>query len=142
MMPGGRPQTSACLIVRVPVIVRSSNFMVSTVSRLDPPLAEHVVPVYVEATPEGTEVRILQGLEQCRVGGDLDLVATFGALREDNGLPADKKLVLFIDQFEQWLHAHRGQEDTPLVWWCCAIATAVKCSAWCWSATIFGCRSR
>jgi len=31
MIPGARPQTSACLIVRVPVIVRSSNFMVSTV---------------------------------------------------------------------------------------------------------------
>jgi serine/threonine protein kinase/formylglycine-generating enzyme required for sulfatase activity len=83
---------------------------------LIPHLAEHVVPVYVEATPEGTEARILQGLrKQCRVAADLDLVATLGALREDNGLPADKKLVLFIDQFEQWLHAHRGREDTPLV---------------------------
>ncbi len=80
-----------------------------------PRLGSHVAAVYVEATPEGTEARVLQAIRKaCPACGERDLVGTFGLLRDGRGLPADKKLVVFIDQFEQWLHAHRGQQDMPL----------------------------
>jgi serine/threonine protein kinase/formylglycine-generating enzyme required for sulfatase activity len=80
-----------------------------------PRLGPQVAAVYVEATPEGTEARILHAVRKaCPAMGERNLVATFSLLRDDSGLPADTKLVVFIDQFEQWLHAHRGQQDTPL----------------------------
>ncbi|MGO9916691.1 MAG: TIR domain-containing protein, partial [Isosphaeraceae bacterium] len=49
-----------------------------------PRLAEHVVPVYVEATAEETEVRLLAGLrKQCpNLPGDLHLTGTIAALRQ------------------------------------------------------------
>ena len=80
-----------------------------------PNLARHVLPVYLEATLDSTEPRILAALrKQCPGLPDRDLVETFAALRCGEGVPAGKKIVLFIDQFEQWLHAHRGEEYTPL----------------------------
>ena len=37
------------------------------------------------------------------------------AVRRGNGLAAGEKLLLVIDQFEQWLHAHGGEEEAELV---------------------------
>jgi serine/threonine protein kinase/formylglycine-generating enzyme required for sulfatase activity len=80
-----------------------------------PHLARHVVAVYVEATPEGTETRVLGALrKQCPGVPEGDLVESFAALRRGEGVPAGRKIVLFVDQFEQWLHSHRGAEDTLL----------------------------
>lgn len=78
-----------------------------------PRLADHVIPVYVEATPEETETRILRGLRKHVPGlpDDLGLVETFTALRRGSG----RKVVVVLDQFEQWLHAKRTEENTELV---------------------------
>jgi len=78
-----------------------------------PRLADHVIPVYVEATPEETETRILRGLRKhvSSLPDDLGLVETFTALRRGSG----KKVVVVLDQFEQWLHAKRNEENTELV---------------------------
>ena len=37
------------------------------------------------------------------------------AIRRGQGPPAGQKVVLVLDQFEQWLHAHQGVEDRELV---------------------------
>lgn len=81
-----------------------------------PRLAGHVTTVYVEATPEATEARILAGLRRELPGlPECDLVETLAALSRGECLPAKQKLVLFIDQFEQWLSLHREEREPSLV---------------------------
>ncbi|MCA9947862.1 MAG: ATP-binding protein, partial [Anaerolineales bacterium] len=78
-----------------------------------PRLSKTVTAVYLEATPDETEIRILRGLrKQCPdEAGDGDLVETLTHLRRTPG----RKVVLVLDQFEQWLHAHRGEQHPELV---------------------------
>jgi formylglycine-generating enzyme required for sulfatase activity len=81
-----------------------------------PRLAGHVAAVYVEATAEDTEARLLKGLRKhCPdLPAGLGLAEALAALRRGRGLPARRKLLL-LDQFEQWLHARRQEEGTELV---------------------------
>lgn len=78
-----------------------------------PRLSKDVVAVYVEATPDEAETRILRGLRKglANLPADLDLVETFTFLRRGEG----KKVVIVLDQFEQWLHTHQAEQDTKLV---------------------------
>jgi serine/threonine protein kinase/formylglycine-generating enzyme required for sulfatase activity len=89
---------------------------------LVPHLAGHVTPVYLEATPEETESRLLAGLaRELPALGEHGLVETFAALGRGEGLPPGQKVVVFLDQFEQWLHAHRDDVEPDLVramWHC------------------------
>jgi serine/threonine protein kinase len=82
-----------------------------------PRLAKQVTAVYVEATGEETEARLLKGLR--RQVADLTahsgLVETLAALRQGRFLEPDQKVLLVLDQFEQWLHAKRAEENTQLV---------------------------
>ncbi|HEV3262230.1 MAG TPA: SUMF1/EgtB/PvdO family nonheme iron enzyme [Gemmataceae bacterium] len=82
-----------------------------------PRLAGHVLAVYVEATADETEARLLKGLrKRCHgLPEDLGLVEALAALRRGQGAPAGRKVLLVLDQFEQWLHARRGVENTELV---------------------------
>jgi serine/threonine protein kinase/formylglycine-generating enzyme required for sulfatase activity len=82
-----------------------------------PRLAMDVLAVYIEATSEETEARLLRGLRRACPGmpGDLTLIDSIAALRRGRGLRPSQKALLVIDQFEQWLHARRGQENTELV---------------------------
>ena len=82
-----------------------------------PRLAEGVIPVYIEATPEETETRLLRGLRKnCpELDDSLDLQKSMAALRRDHGIPGGKKLLIVLDQFEQWLHAKRDEENTALI---------------------------
>jgi formylglycine-generating enzyme required for sulfatase activity len=81
-----------------------------------PRLAGQVIAVYIEATADDTEDRLLKGLrKQCpAVPTDLGLVESMGALRRGQGIPAGKKVLIVLDQFEQWLHA-REAENSELV---------------------------
>jgi eukaryotic-like serine/threonine-protein kinase len=81
-----------------------------------PRLAAHVVAVYVEATPEETEARLLKGLRKHCPGlpERLGLVESMAELRRGRGLPPGHKALLVLDQFEQWLHAKRAEQDTEL----------------------------
>src|SRR5262249_56629044 len=81
-----------------------------------PRLAKSVTAVYVEATGEETEARLLKGLRRqvADLPGDLGLVESLAALRQGRYLEAGQKVLLVLDQFEQWLHARRSQEDTEL----------------------------
>src|SRR5262249_15834598 len=81
-----------------------------------PRLADHVISVYVEAAPTDPKARPLEGLRRrsANVGLNLNLTATLADLRQLRGLPGGKKIVLVLDQFEQWLHAHREEESAEL----------------------------
>ncbi len=82
-----------------------------------PRLSDDVLAVYVEATGDETESRLLHGLrKRCPTLSDkLSLKETLAALRRGQGLPAGKKLLIVLDQFEQWLHARNEEENTELV---------------------------
>lgn len=82
-----------------------------------PRLAKHVSAVYVEATGQGTEARLIRGLRKvCRGLPEEDsLVGLILALREGQLLPRGEKVVLLLDQFEQWLHAWKDYPQTELV---------------------------
>ncbi|MDA1166238.1 MAG: SUMF1/EgtB/PvdO family nonheme iron enzyme, partial [Planctomycetota bacterium] len=78
-----------------------------------PRLSKEVTAIYVEATPDETETRILRGLRKSlpELPQDLGLVETFTLLRRAEG----RNVVVVLDQFEQWLHAHRAEQETELV---------------------------
>jgi eukaryotic-like serine/threonine-protein kinase len=81
-----------------------------------PRLAAAVVPVYLEASTGDTEARLLRTLRQrCPGLPECGLAETVAALRRGEGLEAGRKVVVFLDQFEQWLHAHREPGGTELV---------------------------
>src|SRR5262245_51414982 len=82
-----------------------------------PRLVDHVLPVYVEATADQTEARLLAGLSKGCPGAAAEggLKGAVAALRRGQGLPAGKKVLLVLDQFEQWLHARRNEENRELV---------------------------
>ncbi len=94
-----------------------------------PRLSTDVISLYIEATPDETEIRILRGLQKkvADLPPDLSLPETFAWLRRRqttisgkalaaNSPPNDfPKIVIILDQFEQWLHAHRSEQETALV---------------------------
>jgi eukaryotic-like serine/threonine-protein kinase len=84
---------------------------------LAPLLADHVLPVYVEATADRTEPRLLAAL--VKVCPDLPqaegLAGALAGLRRGQGLPAGRKVLIVLDQFEQWLHARRQAPEGELV---------------------------
>ncbi len=82
-----------------------------------PRLGKDVLPVYIEATPEETEARLLRGLRKVcpDLLADMTLVDALAALRRGHVLRADQKVLLVIDQFEQWLFARRSEPNPELV---------------------------
>ena len=82
-----------------------------------PRLAKHVVPVYIEVTLEETERRLFKSLRKVcpDLPPQINLVDSIMAIRQGGLLRCGQKLLLVLDQFEQWLHAKRGQENTELV---------------------------
>jgi formylglycine-generating enzyme required for sulfatase activity len=102
-----------------------------------PRLADQVTAVYLEAAPEDTENRILKGLRKhCpELPDSLGLVETIASIRRQrkslvgrpfqadssaSGQPGKpdlrhRKVLLVLDQFEQWLHAKQAQRNPELV---------------------------
>jgi serine/threonine protein kinase/formylglycine-generating enzyme required for sulfatase activity len=82
-----------------------------------PRLSDEVLAVYIEATAGETETRLLNGVrKRCpALPANLGVKETLAALRRGQGLPVGKKVLLVLDQFEQWLHAKREQHNTELV---------------------------
>ncbi len=82
-----------------------------------PRLSPEVISVYVESTGQETELRLLKGLRKRCPGlaQNLDLTQTLAALRRGHGIPAGKKVLIVLDQFEQWLHAQAEVEHGELV---------------------------
>jgi formylglycine-generating enzyme required for sulfatase activity len=82
-----------------------------------PRLSGRVRAVYAEATADETESRLLRGLrKQCPgLAEGLGLAGSLAALRRGRFLPPGHKLLVVLDQFEQWLHARRPGQDAELV---------------------------
>jgi serine/threonine protein kinase/formylglycine-generating enzyme required for sulfatase activity len=78
-----------------------------------PRLSDLVIPVYVETGATDTEARLLAGLrKRCSViPATLGLTETLIALRCGSGTPAGQKVLIVLDQFEQWLHANPFTPD-------------------------------
>lgn len=70
----------------------------------------------VEATHEETEVRLLQRLKKHSpdLPKDVNLAEALGRLRQQKGAGSDKRLLIVIDQFEQWLHGRSESESQML----------------------------
>ena len=112
-------ETDADETFRVGLIYGSSGCGKSSLIQagLLPRLADHVTPVSIEATADGTEPRLLKALQKkCpSVSEDANLIDVMVELRRGRELPAGQKIVIVIDQFEQWLHARQGAENTELI---------------------------
>src|SRR5262249_45459555 len=82
-----------------------------------PRLGQNVLPVYIETIPESTEARLLRGLRKIcpDLPADWTLVDALKVLRRGRVLRSGHKVLLVLDQFEQWLFARRGVENPELV---------------------------
>lgn len=82
-----------------------------------PRLSAGVASVYVESTAQDTEIRLLNGLrKRCPdLPANLSLTESLTALRRGRGLPTGKKVLIVLDQFEQWLHANKDETGAELV---------------------------
>jgi eukaryotic-like serine/threonine-protein kinase len=82
-----------------------------------PRIAAQVLALHVEATAEETEARLLKGIRRLVPGlqTNLGLIESLSEVRRGGRLQPGKKLLLVLDQFEQWLHAKRDQENADLV---------------------------
>ena len=81
-----------------------------------PRLSPDVTAVYIEATPDETETRLLRRLRK-RVPGlqdNLNLKESLADLRRGPSLPVGSKVLIVLDQFEQWLQAKKDEENTEL----------------------------
>jgi serine/threonine protein kinase/formylglycine-generating enzyme required for sulfatase activity len=82
-----------------------------------PRIGEQVITVYVEATAGETEARLLNGLRKScpAVPDDLGLVEALAWLRRTHDLRQGRKVLIVLDQFEQWLHAKQDEQNLELV---------------------------
>src|SRR5271157_2357490 len=80
-----------------------------------PRLSKPIISIYVEATGEETEARLLKGLRKHNpdLPADLDLRSALVAAREKIR-EGSNKILLVIDQFEQWYHAKGAEPETEL----------------------------
>lgn len=82
-----------------------------------PQLADHVEQVYLESSPVETEARLLRGLRTAcpELDPSAGLVESLALLRRGRLLGEDKKVLLVLDQFEQWLFSGPNFEQSELV---------------------------
>ena len=81
-----------------------------------PRLADHVVSAFLEATSDATEQRLLQSLRRAcpDLPHDATLIDSLERIRRGKALAAGRKLLLVLDQFEQWLFSHGGKRNPEL----------------------------
>jgi len=84
---------------------------------LVPRLAQHVIVVAIEASPRDTETRLARTLRASCPGIPAagDLPEAIAAIRRDSKVAPGQKVLIIIDQLEQWLHAHVHEPDPELV---------------------------
>jgi eukaryotic-like serine/threonine-protein kinase len=82
-----------------------------------PRLARNVLPLYIEATGEGTEARLRRALRKASpsLRSETSLVDGLATLRRGEALHPGKKVLLVLDQFEQWLFARQREQNPELV---------------------------
>jgi serine/threonine protein kinase/formylglycine-generating enzyme required for sulfatase activity len=82
-----------------------------------PRILPHVHAIYVEATPEDTEFRLARGLRRTcpELPRGRGLVDSLAEIRRGGVLGPGKKLLIVLDQFEQWLSARPASARPELV---------------------------
>ncbi len=84
-----------------------------------PRLSPDVTVIYLEATPDDTERTLLtlirRRLDSKEADTTKSLVDLHHEVRRGRILPRGKKLLIVIDQFEQWLFAHPKAAGEPLL---------------------------
>ncbi len=82
-----------------------------------PRLSANIIPVMVEAAPKQTETRLLRAIQkQCpTLPRDSNLVETIKMIRTGYGPGSEHKVLLIIDQFEQWLHSEETDALAELI---------------------------
>lgn len=82
-----------------------------------PRLSPHVRSVFVECNGEVTESRILTALQRRfpTLPKDRSLVELIKMIRNGFGPPAGSKVLIVLDQFEQWLHARSNNMAGELI---------------------------
>jgi eukaryotic-like serine/threonine-protein kinase len=80
-----------------------------------PQLSESVQTIYVESTPLETEARLLNALRRAcpDLAPDLALAESLASVRRRR-VATPRKLLIVLDQFEQWLHAGRNEQGREL----------------------------
>ncbi|MFI5456857.1 MAG: SUMF1/EgtB/PvdO family nonheme iron enzyme [Isosphaerales bacterium] len=78
---------------------------------------QQIRQVYVESSPEETESRLARGLKKAcpELPPGRDLVESLAELRRGSVLPRGQKVLIVLDQFEQWLSANRGEAHAGLI---------------------------
>ena len=94
---------------------KSSFVRAGLLPRLDPA----TTVICLDATPSETEARLLgalrrRGVMPVTVSDLPEAIAAIRARGQDRGAPTGKVLIV-LDQFEQWLQAHPDEPDAPLV---------------------------
>ncbi len=76
-----------------------------------------VSTLMIEATIDRTETQLAAALDSRFpvLATELSLTDKLTAIRRGQGLPAGKKLLIVIDQFEQWLHTVHEREGPELI---------------------------
>ena len=76
-----------------------------------PQLSESVQTINIESTALETEGRLLNALKRAcpDLSPDLGLAASLAAVRRGL-IVSPRKLLIVLDQFEQWLHARRNEQ--------------------------------
>jgi len=84
---------------------------------LIPNLDGKIIPIYLEATTITTEESILKQLRKRLpdLPQELTLVEAFALIRKKKPAGLNRKLLLIVDQFEQWLSANPNVDNAPLV---------------------------
>jgi formylglycine-generating enzyme required for sulfatase activity len=87
-----------------------------------PRISPKIEKIYIEATPEDTHGRLLKELQRVvPEAAKGTLAETLNLIRRRKLVPSGGKLLLVIDQFEQWLHAqddYAGQQLTDALRQC------------------------
>jgi serine/threonine protein kinase/formylglycine-generating enzyme required for sulfatase activity len=80
-----------------------------------PLVSEMCIAVFVEAKPNDLEIDLVSGIHRVfpQFAAEPDLRELLIRIRS-SGNPSRPKLILVIDQFEQWLNQNRGSEITSL----------------------------
>jgi serine/threonine protein kinase len=80
-----------------------------------PRLSKNIVPIYLEATPNDTERQLLDAIcTRIPELSSLNIVDAISSIRGGSVLQEGCKLLIVIDQFEQWLFSHDDYSNEQL----------------------------
>ena len=83
---------------------------------LVPLLESEIVTIVLEATADLTEKQLFAAIERhCSNLTSSTLPEALAEIRRGGGIGRNRSLLIVLDQFEQWLHAHPDPADTELV---------------------------